>query len=101
MANPDQLAEAKRRRSPVNAPEPIDAHEVHVLQRLYDSEIDFAISTMWDFGFEWKLGDALNGFVAEGRAPTLGHAAAEIAHAAIKHFPHSHFARGKRSRTGT
>jgi hypothetical protein len=36
-----------------------------VLQDLYDSEINFTISTLWDAGFEVKLGDPLNGFVVE------------------------------------
>ncbi len=31
-------------------------------QALYDSKINFTISTFWDGGFTWKLGDELNGF---------------------------------------
>jgi len=33
---------------------------------LYDSEINFEISCFWDAGFNWKLGDSVNGYVAEG-----------------------------------
>lgn len=36
-----------------------------VFQDLYDSETNFHISTMWDGGFEVKLGDEMNGFFAE------------------------------------
>lgn len=66
-----------------------------VLQQLYDSEINFTItiSTLWDCGFSWKLGDELNGYVAEGRADTFDAVVAEIARAAIRHFPDSAFAR--------
>jgi hypothetical protein len=36
-----------------------------IFQPLYDSEINFVVSCFWDNGFEVKLGDDLNGFVAE------------------------------------
>ena len=64
------------------------------LQRLYDSQISFAISALWDRGFEWKLGDEKNGFVAEGRADTLDQTVVEIVRAALRHFPDSEFAQG-------
>lgn len=63
------------------------------LQALYDSEINFSISTFWDGGFTWKLGDELNGFVAEGEARTFQAAVCELVKAALKHFPLSGFAR--------
>ena len=62
------------------------------LQALYDSEINFTISTFWDAGFRWKLGDNLDGFVAEGEAKTLQQATAEIVAAARREFPYSAFA---------
>jgi hypothetical protein len=37
------------------------------LQRLYDIEINFEVSGFHDAGFEVRLGDALNGFVAHGK----------------------------------
>jgi ATP-dependent DNA ligase len=46
----------------------------HVLQRLYESEINFVFGTFWDCGFLWRLGDELNGFVAEGHAATFDQA---------------------------
>jgi hypothetical protein len=62
------------------------------LQALYDSEINFSIAAFWDTGFQWKLGDAMNGFVAEGEAPTMKEAIAELVSATRKQFPESHFA---------
>lgn len=35
------------------------------LQKIYDSEINFSISTLWDGGFDLKLGDKVNGFKVE------------------------------------
>jgi hypothetical protein len=35
------------------------------LRALYDSEVNFSITCMWDGGIEAKLGDEMNGFVAE------------------------------------
>lgn len=41
------------------------------LQKLYDQEINASISTFWDGGFEAKLGDDMNGFVAKANFDTL------------------------------
>jgi hypothetical protein len=70
------------------------------LQKLFDSEINFRIETFWDAGFRWKLGDDVNGYVAEGEAKTLEDAAWSLAGAAREHFPESQFAltTGKRRR---
>jgi hypothetical protein len=66
-----------------------------VIDRLYDSELNASISWLWDGGFEVKLGDEMNGFVAENAA-TLK-TAAEVAYwldvAARRHFPESKYAR--------
>jgi hypothetical protein len=35
------------------------------LQKIYDSEINVSISWLWDGGIEVRLGDKVNGFVAE------------------------------------
>jgi hypothetical protein len=69
------------------------SHQVHVLQKLYDSEINFTISGFWDCGFRWKLGDDMNGFLAEGWTNTFDQAVIEIARSAMKRFPNSAFAR--------
>ena len=35
------------------------------LQKIYDSEINVEVSWVWDGGIEVRLGDRLNGYVAE------------------------------------
>lgn len=62
------------------------------LQALYDSEINFTITTFWDAGFQWRLGDESNGFVAEGEARTMKEAVEELVAAARIKFPESDFA---------
>jgi len=64
---------------------------------LYDSEINFEISTFWDGGFDWKLGDRMNGYPAEGNARTLAEAIEEIKGSAVKHYPESEFAQKVRA----
>ena len=65
---------------------------------MYDSEINFSLTTFWDAGFAWKLGDEMNGFKDEGEGKTIDAAASMLALAAIKHFPESAFAKGTRLR---
>jgi hypothetical protein len=62
-----------------------------VLQRLYDSEINFKIETFWDGGFDWWLGDALNRYQEKGNAKTYSDAVAALLSAAIHHYPDSTF----------
>jgi hypothetical protein len=47
-----------------------------ILQRLYDSEINFEISGFYDAGFDVRLGDHLNGFIAKGKVDTWADAEA-------------------------
>ncbi len=67
------------------------------LQALYDSEINFSISTPWDAGFSWKLGDEANGYAATGNAPTLREAVDALVAAATREFPRSRFAGERRT----
>jgi hypothetical protein len=46
-----------------------------VMKRLYESEINCSIGSFWDNGWDVKLGDEMNGFVAEGNFHTLDEAA--------------------------
>jgi hypothetical protein len=62
------------------------------LQALYESETNFATSTFCEARFTWKLGDDMNGFVAEGEAKTMHQAVAELVAAALCKFPDSVFA---------
>lgn len=63
------------------------------MQKLYDSEINSQISTFWDGGFEWKIGDDMNGWKAAGTAKTFADAEAALAAAAVEAYPDSKFAR--------
>jgi hypothetical protein len=63
-----------------------------ILQRLYDSEINFEVSAFYDAGFDVRLGDALNGFLAEGKVKTWAEAEAWLRDQAMAHFPDSKFA---------
>lgn len=40
------------------------------LQKIYDSEINVSIGWLWDEGIDVRLGDLLNGFLAEENVPS-------------------------------
>jgi hypothetical protein len=61
-----------------------------ILQQLYDSEINFEVSSFYDAGIDVRLGDALNGFLAHGKAETW--AEAWLRDQALAHFPDSKIA---------
>jgi hypothetical protein len=69
---------------------------LNTLQQLYDSELNFELSCFWDGGFNWKLGDQLNGFFAKGHADTCEQAVQALARAACEVFPLSKFAQDRR-----
>ncbi|MGX9575417.1 hypothetical protein [Mesorhizobium sp. f-mel] len=60
-----------------------------VMQDLYHSEINVSVSWFWDGGIEVKLGDPLNGFVAEDRVQCWGQVEPWLRDKAIEHFPDS------------
>ncbi|HEY6183116.1 MAG TPA: hypothetical protein VIW67_12780 [Terriglobales bacterium] len=64
----------------------------NTLQQLYDSEINWQISSFYDQGFRWRLGDEGNGFTAAGTARTLKVAVLELIQAAVNEYPNSEFA---------
>jgi hypothetical protein len=64
-----------------------------VLQALYDSEINVAISWLWDGGIDVQLGDPLNGYKAEGKVSTFAEAAVWLRDQVCTHYPDSGFAR--------
>jgi hypothetical protein len=68
-----------------------------ILQDLYDSEINYTVSTFWDAGFRVMLGDDMNGFVAENRVQTFTEAVQWLALAAIEHYPQSDFSKKYRT----
>jgi hypothetical protein len=55
-----------------------------VLTSLYASELNCSISCIWDSGWDVKLGDELNGFVAEGNVRTPEEIASFLHDAAMK-----------------
>jgi len=69
---------------------------MNTLQQIYDSEINFELRSHWSTGFEWKLGDHLNGYLAKGHADSVKGAADALAQAACEHFPASKFAQARR-----
>jgi hypothetical protein len=64
-----------------------------IFQRLYDSEINFEVSGFYDAGFDVRLGDALNGFLAHGKVATWAEAEARLRDQALAHYPDSEFAK--------
>jgi hypothetical protein len=70
-----------------------DSTQRHILDDLYASEINFAISTFWDGGFDVKLGDEMNGFSNEGGAQTFGDAVELLRGWALARYPQSEFAK--------
>lgn len=64
-----------------------------ILQDIYDSEINFRISTLWDGGFDIELGDEMNGFVASTSVNRWGEVEPWLMKAVIEHQPDSLFAR--------
>ena len=64
-----------------------------VFQDLYDSEINFIISTFWDAGYKVKLGDEMNGFKDESDClNNMIEVIQELTRMAILHYPDSSFA---------
>lgn len=63
-----------------------------IMQDLYHSEINFSVSTFWDGGFDVKIGDDMNGFVAETTLDRWGMVEPWLKEQALLHFPRSLFA---------
>jgi hypothetical protein len=64
-----------------------------MFQQLYDSEINFGVSCFWDAGFDVRLGDAVNGFLAQDKVPTWEAVEKWLHHAALKFYPNSAYAK--------
>jgi hypothetical protein len=59
------------------------------LQRIYDSEINVEISWFWDSGVAIKLGDPMNGYVAQTEVKTMADVIPWLRAAIAKHYPNS------------
>jgi hypothetical protein len=64
-----------------------------IFQQLYDSEINFEASCFWDAGFDVRLADAVNGFLAQDQVPTWEAAEEWLHYAALKYYPNSAYAK--------
>jgi hypothetical protein len=65
-----------------------------VMRKLYESEINCAISSFWDSGWDVKLGEEMNGYVAESDFHTLDEAAEFLDEETRRHFPTSLYTLG-------
>ncbi len=62
------------------------------LQKIYDSEINVRISWLWDGGIEVRLGDEMNGFLAEERVGLVTEIVPWLQEAIAHFFPNSSYA---------
>jgi hypothetical protein len=63
------------------------------LQNIYDSEINMEISWFWDGGIDIRLGDKMNGYLAEGNVPSVDEIIPWIQEAIAHFYPESAYAR--------
>ncbi len=63
------------------------------LQKIYDSEINIMIYTFWDGGFDLKLGDKMNGFVAESAVDKASEIIPWFQEQIKIHYPESTYAK--------
>ncbi len=64
-----------------------------VLQDLYDSEINCSMSSFWDGGYEFKLGDHTNGYSATETFHIFAEGVDWLVSQAIIRYPESDFAK--------
>jgi len=64
------------------------------LQKIYDSEINIAIGWFWDGGITLRLGDEMNGYLAEEIVPTVADIVPWIQEAIAHFYPTSEYATG-------
>lgn len=64
-----------------------------VFQDLYDSEINFKVSCLWDGGFEVSLGDEVNGYSVSAVCDRWEDVERWLSNSAIYRYPDSVFAK--------
>jgi hypothetical protein len=62
------------------------------LQKIYDSEINVSISWLWDGGIDVRLGDEMNGFVAEENVRSTAEIVRWLQEAIAHFYPTSSYA---------
>jgi hypothetical protein len=73
-----------------------DANARGCFMGLYNSEINFSVSCFWAGGFDVKLGDAMNGWLAQTTLSKWEEVSPWLAVQAVEHFPNSVFAQTAR-----
>ena len=63
------------------------------LQRIYDSEINVRISWLWDGGIDVRLGDEMNGYLAEENVASTGDIVPWLQESIAHFYPHSTYAK--------
>ena len=82
------IAAMGERDAPQDGPKSVSAD---VMQQLYDSEINVSVSSFWDGGWQWQLGDDMNGFELAGTAEDWDSTVYELAETAATEYPDSVF----------
>ena len=62
------------------------------LQRIYESEINVRIGWLWDGGIDVRLGDEVNGFLAEENVPSITEIVPWLQEAIAHFYPDSTYA---------
>ena|SRR5579863_9410905 len=62
------------------------------LQKIYASEINVRIGWFWDCGIEVRLGDEMNGYLAEENVRTVDEIVPWLQEAIAHFYPHSTYA---------
>jgi len=63
------------------------------LQKIYDSEINVEISWFWDAGIDIRLGDKMNGYLAEDSVRSMAEVVPWLQEAIAHFYPESAYAR--------
>ena len=64
----------------------------HELQRIYDSEINLEIGWFWDGGITVRLGDKMNGYLAEETVTSVADVLPWLQEAIARFYPESTYA---------
>ena len=62
------------------------------LQKIYDSEINVRISWLWDGGIDVRLGDDMNGYLAEENVRSMSEILPWLQEAIAHFYTHSAYA---------
>ena len=64
------------------------------LQKIYDSKINVGFSWLWDGGIDVRLGDSVNGYLAEAIVPSVADSLPWLQEAIAHFYPESTYAKG-------